>query len=103
VGVRIHDGPNPCDETLEWRFRWLVTTSWNRLHRIVGGKVCEELIPVGIVGGQSLCGLKERRFGMPGIFSRMGLPRCAHCCRLAGIPVGDGAPFNSLKGKAKQA
>ena len=44
--------------------------------------------------GTTLCGRKGS-LTMPGIVSRMGLPRCAHCCRLAGIPRGDGAPANS--------
>jgi len=32
---------------------------------------------------------------MPGIFSRMGAPRCKACCRALGLPEGDGAPYNS--------
>jgi hypothetical protein len=83
----------------EWRLRWLVTRggAWNRLHRVTGGKYTEEYLPVGIENGKSLCGITGD-FAMPGIFSRMVLRRCAHCCRIAGIPQGSGAPFNSLKG-----
>jgi hypothetical protein len=31
---------------------------------------------------------------MPGIFSRMGAPRCKRCCKAVGIPAGNGAPYN---------
>ena len=39
-----------------------------------------------------------RRLAMtlPGLFSRMGMPRCAHCCDRLGIPRGAGAPLNDL-------
>jgi len=76
-----------------WRFRWLVVGDWNRLHRVTSGKV-EDSKFVGVKKGRSLCGLTGS-FRMPGILSRMYLQRCAHCCRVAGIPVGDGAPFNN--------
>jgi hypothetical protein len=50
-----------------------------------------------IVGtGTTACGASGR-LKMPGIFSRMDLPRCKHCCRKLGIPAGDGAPFNDKK------
>jgi len=77
-----------------WRSRWLVLPSWNRLHRV------SEIVWEGegeddkrSGHGVTLCGRKGY-LQMPGILSRMGGPRCAHCCRLAGVPQGDGAPFN---------
>ena len=84
-----------------WASRWLVLSGWNRLHRVSDDIVWDgddgiqqdgEDMRHGI--GTTLCGRKGS-LTMPGIVSRMGLPRCAHCCRLAGIPRGDGAPANS--------
>jgi hypothetical protein len=74
--------------------RWLVfPATWNRLHRVadIEWEDAEDMI-----GGEgtALCGRKGY-LTMPGMFSRMGLPRCAHCCRLAGVPRGDGSPFNA--------
>ena len=50
------------------------------------------LIPIGIQG-TTACGLSGR-LSMPGIFSRIGAPRCKKCCRKVGIPDGNGAPYN---------
>jgi hypothetical protein len=44
--------------------------------------------------GETLCG-QIGILAMPGIFSRIGRPRCPECCRLTGVPEGDGAPYNS--------
>jgi len=43
--------------------------------------------------GVTVCGRKGY-LTMPGIFSRLGLKRCEHCCRIVGIPQGDGSPYN---------
>lgn len=76
-----------------WRSRWLVLPSWNRLHRVseITWEGDEDEMNRGY--GVTLCGRKGYLV-MPGILSRMGGQRCAHCCRLAGVPRGDGAPFN---------
>lgn len=77
----------------DWRERWMVLASWNVLHRI------ESLNPeewkeyeVGATG-KAVCGATGW-FCIPGIFSRMSLKRCDHCCDRLDIPRGDGAPFN---------
>jgi hypothetical protein len=88
-------------DTDHWRSRWLVDRRWNALHRIASIELDEP--DEMIVGeGVSICG-RRRRFTMPGIFSRMGLKRCGECCRLLGIPSGDGAPFNVLEGERANA
>lgn len=75
-----------------WRSRWLVfPDSWNRLHRVAEIKWDNEYMIGGY--GTTVCGLGGY-LTMPGIISRMSLPRCAHCCRELGIPRGDGAPAN---------
>ena len=33
---------------------------------------------------------------LPGMFSRMGAPRCVRCCDVLGITHGKGAPVNDL-------
>jgi hypothetical protein len=43
--------------------------------------------------GKTICGI-EGDLVMPGIFSRMGLPRCPECCKLMNIPEGNGNPYN---------
>jgi len=91
--------PIPRDR---WHSRWLVfPRSWTALHRVAtieweGG---EDMI-AGT--GATVCGRRGRMI-MPGFMSRLGLPRCAHCCRRLGIPAGNGAPFNSLEGEAQDA
>lgn len=83
--------PLPADH---WRSRWLVLPSWGRLHR-VSEIVWEDSEDDGMRAGMgtTLCG-RRGFLTMPGILSRMGAPRCADCCRILGIPTGDGAPFN---------
>jgi hypothetical protein len=51
------------------------------------------------VEATAACGLTTR-WAWPGVFSRLGKPRCMHCCRALGIPPGDGTPAN---GKAREA
>jgi hypothetical protein len=79
-----------------WRSRWLVTGRWTVLHRIASIAWDDDDLIGG--DGEAVCGVRGR-FRMPGIFSRMGLPRCARCCKRLGVPVGGGAPFNVLAGR----
>ena len=74
-----------------WRSRWLVTPTWNRLHRCMVLEVDEDDLPRA---GVAVCGYSGP-LAMPGFCSRVGLERCAHCCRILGIPRGKGAPYNS--------
>jgi hypothetical protein len=43
--------------------------------------------------GQTVCGYRGW-LNIPGLFSRAKLPRCRTCCRIAGMPEGDGSPKN---------
>ena len=80
-------------------WRWLVLDSWRVLHRVVeqtaNGDDLEDNGGLAIrwAEGRSACGITAR-FVIPGIGSRMGLPRCKHCCRKVGVPYGDGTPWN---------
>ncbi|MGW3144868.1 hypothetical protein ACWDG1_09335 [Streptomyces sp. NPDC001177] len=77
---------------------WLTTGQWRRLHAIPGDAITPDQMRAAIddaehVQAASACGL-ERPWDMPGIASRLGLPRCPHCCRALGIPPGNGTPAN---------
>lgn len=73
--------------------RWLVTPTWEVLHRVSGIKwEDDEFMTEGY--GDTVCG-RHGWLMMPGTLSRMGLPRCKQCCRLLGIPEGDGIPLNA--------
>ena len=76
-----------------WHSRWLVLESWRVLHRI---SAIEPVEPEDMINGPgvAVCGARGH-FMVPGLLSRMGRPRCRHCCRLLGIPAGDGAPYNA--------
>lgn len=41
----------------------------------------------------AICGLRCDWMA-PGVFSRMGMPRCQRCCKALGIPRGSGCPLN---------
>lgn len=84
----VLDMPTPHEE-------WLCLESWRVLHRI--SAITPADIDDGLPNGQgrALCGASGH-FIVPGFMSRMGLPRCAHCCRLLGIPRGIG---NTLNGR----
>lgn len=71
---------------------WLVLDSWNRLHRVVEIDH-DELEREGFAMGVAACSVYGR-FQVPGVLSRLGLPRCAHCCRAVGVPVGNGNTLN---------
>ncbi len=74
---------------------WLVLPSWRVLHRIheiawEGGDPQIECWGEGV----ALCGAAGV-FSIPGLLSRMGLPRCGHCCRILGVPRGPGNLLNA--------
>lgn len=75
-------------------YRWAVLGTWRRLHRIARlGVSAQQFEELAAARGQTVC----KRFGVletPGVASRLGLARCAHCCNKLGIPRGNGAPFN---------
>lgn len=46
------------------------------------------------------CGRTATRLAVPGMFSRLSLPRCAQCCRALGGPEGNGSPKNDDRWRA---
>jgi hypothetical protein len=87
---------------------WLTThTSWNRLHAIPGDDMTSEQMHEAIdwcepIERRAVCG-PVMGFTYPGLFSRFGMARCAHCCRVLGIPVGSGTPCNEKASKEKES
>lgn len=88
--------PIPANHDYWWLTTWL---SWDRLHAVPRDAVdpddedaCDVLRSEGPVL-TARCGI-ARPMAWPGMFSRLGLPRCAHCCRALGIPRGQGTPAN---------
>lgn len=98
VGKRLKNPPMP---TRHVRSRWLVLPSWGALHRVSSIAWDDGLEWISGTG-TTVCG-RRGRLSMPGLFSRMGLPRCAQCCAAVGIPPGEGAPFNALRGMQADA
>jgi hypothetical protein len=78
---------------------WLTTRSWRRLHAIPATELATEDLDADIEGdndgvaGRAACGL-DSRFLLPGVLSRLGMPRCVWCCRALGILAGNGTPTN---------
>jgi hypothetical protein len=75
----------------DWRKRWLQLRAGVRLHRVASITWADDDEIWG--HGATACG-EFAEMHMPGLFSRMSAPRCLLCCHAAGVPPGDGAPFN---------
>jgi hypothetical protein len=76
----------------DWRMRWWQTPRRQTLHRVAAISFADDDRIWG--HGATACGMFAE-LHMPGIFSRMGAPRCALCCAVVGLPAGNGAPFNA--------
>lgn len=83
-------------DLLDTKWEWMVTGDWNRLHYVPGYVNTDEWwdeATDGGIEGTSACG-RRAVWSVPGVLSRLGRERCAHCCRALGIPRGDGCPQN---------
>ena len=80
-----------------WQVRWKCDGKWDVLHRVQS--ISEILWPEEYGGepthviGETCCGIKGR-LSMPGLLSRLAMPRCPECCRIAGVMEGNGMPGN---------
>lgn len=79
-------------------YDWLVTTTWEVLHH-ASNLTDDQLRALGDDGSWSGpvrldCGRMVVSVSIPGVFSRMGKPRCKRCCASTGIPEGTGSPKN---------
>jgi hypothetical protein len=76
---------------------WLVTKSWNRLHHaaLSDDELLHLLDQAEIPGPIILsCGRTAALVAIPGVFTRMGAPRCTGCGKALGYPQGKGSPKN---------
>jgi hypothetical protein len=94
------------------RGHWWLTTqpAWSRLHAIPGHAInpADEDMMEALCGApwpvlRAACGL-EKPMTMPGVSSRLGMPRCGHCCRRLGLEAGNGTPANeAARGRSETA
>lgn len=78
-------------EVVEWD--WTTTTSYNRLH--APAEWDDPDYAAMDENGLTVCGYRGTLL-IPGIFSRLARPRCAHCCDALGWPRGKGSPKNDV-------
>jgi len=74
------------------RVDWVVFGNWQRLHHAV--ELIADPHEWCYRDVRTACGVTVDRAHVPGIFTRMGTDRCAHCCDRAGFPRGIGSPKN---------
>lgn len=70
---------------------WVYTSTGGRLHAVTHLDTPHDDWAGGT--GTTVCG-RRGQLAYPGVFSRIGMPRCAHCCRMLKIPRGVGHPKN---------
>ena len=77
----------------EWDWVYTATEGGKRLHHLATIKNPDTVDAEWQADGVSTCGLRKR-WVIPGVLSRMGMSRCAHCCARLGWPRGIGSPKN---------
>lgn len=80
--------PNESRHVAEWD--WVITGNGLKLH---APKVYHDPDYHAFAEGVTECGI-ETDLHIPGMFTRAGAPRCIHCCRIVGMPEGNGSPKN---------
>lgn len=74
------------------RVDWVAFGNWDRLHNAIEFVAdAHEWCYLDVL---TACGLRRDRAFVPGIFTRTGAERCAHCCDRSGFPRGTGSPKN---------
>lgn len=86
---------------------WLVCGKARRLHAIPGPAITPERMRDSIdwvtpLPARAACGLRRRRWWMPGYYSRLGRRRCTPCSRALTIPTGYGTPANEADIRKKE-
>lgn len=82
----------------EWD--WVVTGRWDKLHHLAAFDGPEQAATDWGGPGRFSCGRRGKFVCIPGVFTRMGAPRCDQCCRKVGYPLGIGSPKNDDACKA---
>lgn len=88
----------PFLDSDKWRWRWMYEPGENvpdEIHRVKSYQKVSEEYSAALEEAITVCGQKFSRLFMPGMFSRLGAPRCESCCHILNIPTGYGAPNNS--------
>lgn len=80
-------------EVAEWDWVYTAIVAGERLHHLATIENPETVDADWQADGVSTCGLRNR-WVIPGVISRMGMPRCANCCARLGWPKGVGSPKN---------
>lgn len=82
------------------RVDWVYAKPWRVLHAMGEGAADVDLW--AYTGVRFACGEKPKggEAHIPGILSRMHLPRCPGCCAATGLPVGTGSPKNDRQCRA---
>lgn len=75
----------------EWD--WVYTPAGRRLHHAATIEDPAEFEREATSNGLTTCGV-EATLMIPGIMSRLAMPRCKPCCDRLGIPAGTGSPKN---------
>lgn len=74
---------------------WLETWTGTKFHHAhLTPAALQELQDFGSLSAVFLdCG-SRRTVLIPGVLRRMSTPRCKRCCKLTGLPEGNGSPVN---------
>jgi hypothetical protein len=75
--------------TAEWC--WVLLGQGDCLHAV--GSIVNDAEEDWQGDGFTACGREGSMF-IPGLFTRMGAPRCKQCCKLASMPEGTQSPKN---------
>lgn len=89
----------------EWEYppEWVQVGEYGYvLHRVSTPGVFDDDMAVRTWRGGSVLCREGVDYSHPGVFSRLGAPRCRRCCRLGGYAYGSGTPQNEAA-RAKHA
>ena len=73
-------------------FDWVYAGRYDRLHS--PAEATYDVAAWALRDVTMACGWRVETASIPGMFSRMNLPRCSRCGDKVGLPHGDGSPKN---------
>lgn len=87
--LHVHGKPS----TAVAEYDWVVTQTYKTLHCVRELDDAPQFVLDAMGSGITQCGVRTWLY-IPGIFTRMGAPRCKRCCQAVGFPQGTGSPKN---------